>query len=230
MTTMNKCKYVDFIQDARVAQNNMIVMLYDGVDCMRVRDSPYLEYGLSDFKYAFDLDATYRYFAQEYLVAAKRSSRDTLLTDLKLYANAFRKFADKWFSAYTETSYFAAGWGGETTEMSNQNHDAAMRSICVENISTLTQLADKMIFVYTILNSYPVNADDEIDANNVVRWTHGDLAEPSRKTLYPIPISVLKFVAMVNDYRANFATYYAAYRARYVGVFKTVAASFNLES
>lgn len=221
MAAISKCKYVDFIQDARVAAGAMIVMLYEGDDRMKVAESPYLEYGLADFKYVFDLAATYKYFAEEFLVAAGRGLRNTLLTDLKLYANTYRKFTDKWFGKYEET------WAGAEID-DFTGPDGALRSICVENINTLTQLADKMVFVYTMLNSYPVNTDDEIDFNNTVRWTHGGMMEPSRATLYPIPVSALKFIAVINDYRANFNTYYNVYKARYVKAFKSVAANFNL--
>jgi hypothetical protein len=214
-------KYIDFVNDARVAVNNMIVMLYDGEDRVKVKESPYLEYGLSEFKYSFDLKATYEYFSNEYLIAASRQARNTLITDLKLYANNFRKFTDKWFATFTEGLL-----GGETNDFTTP--DSVLKTVCIENISTLTQLADKIVFTYVILNSYPVNTDDEIDLNNAVRYTHSGLSEPSRETLYPIPISVLKFISMVDYFRDNFNSIYAWYRARYTTAFKTVAANFAL--
>ncbi|AMN83885.1 hypothetical protein D5b_00466 [Faustovirus] len=216
-----KCKYVDFIQDARCAVNNMIVMLYDGEDRMKVKESPYLEYGLADFKYSFDLKATYNYFVNDYLLTAQRGIRNTILTDLKLYAGSFRRMTDKWFSTFTDGML-----GGETNELSEP--DRVLRTICIENINTLTQLADKMVFVYAVLNAYPVNIDGEVDFNNAVKYIHSDLSTPSREMLHPIPISVLRFLQMVDIYRTNFDTYYAAYCARYNASFKAVANNFNL--
>ncbi|QJX70792.1 hypothetical protein F-liban_23 [Faustovirus] len=217
--SLYKCKYVDFMQDARMVSNAMIVLFYDNTDVMKTQRSQWLDYGLSEFTYSFDLMETYKYLTTQFLLAANRPTRDNLFTDMKMYASTYRKFTDKWFT------YFVDGWGGESDDF--KAPDNVLKTVFIENINMLTQLADKMVFVYKLLNSYPVNVDDEIDANNAVRYICGKLDEPNSSVMFPIPISVIRFVSTMDYYKTNFESLYGAYKARYQSVYKPIGKYFE---
>jgi hypothetical protein len=218
--SLNKCKYVDFIQDARVVANTMIVLYYDNTDVMQTQRCPWLEYGLSEFTYSFDLKATYEYFVDKFLLSTKKATRDTIFTDMKLYAYNYRKFADKWFTKFTDS------WVSESNDFKHTT-DVVIKTIFTENISMLSQLADKMVFVYKLLNTYPINNEGVVDTYAATKYVCSKLDAPNSDVMFPIPISVLRFIAAVDYYRTDFKASYDAYTARYSGLYKSVSSVFT---